>query len=394
MKLEIALPRSIDPELATQIEDQGVYAAAEVRRLRVSAGGDRAVVECDDGRPEAELRAVLEAYLEDFVHRYRRVAGRVRAQHRRDGDRPLEREVFARLVERGWVLSLGPGQVGLAGLAGDLSRALDGVWRRLGLERFGAAEHTYPTLIPTEILRRCEYFSSFPHLVSLVSHFVGDYDQLERIRRANVGSDDLVVPDPEAIAAPAACVTPATCYHCYQALEGRAVRAPGQAFTAVGRCARWESSNMTGLDRLWEFTMREIVFVGAEDWVRARREDAITAVSELLVAWDLECSIESANDPFFAPMYATKSFWQAQSDLKYEMRLTVEPDGDRARTISAGSFNLHEGFFGKTFDISLDDGAPVFTGCTAFGLERWVLAIFTQHGLDPERWPGSLRALL
>src|SRR5690606_37922197 len=129
--------------------------------------------------------------------------------------------------------------------------------------------------------------------------------------------------------------------------------APGRAFTAVGRCARWESTNMTGLDRLWEFTMREIVFVGAEGWVRDRRERAMAAVGELIAAWELDCAIESATDPFFAPMYATKSFWQSQGDLKYEMRLAVEPTGDEPRTISAGSFNLHEGFFGETFDIGL-----------------------------------------
>jgi seryl-tRNA synthetase len=394
MKLEIVLPRPVDRELAAQIEDQGVYAAPEVERLRVSEAGDRIVVDCCEGRPGAELRDLVEAYVRDFVSRYRRIAGRQRARYQRPAGRPLERDVFARLVERGWALELGPGQVGLSGLAGDLARALDGAWRTLARDRFDAAEQVYPTLIPTDVLRRCEYFSSFPHLVSLVSHFVGDYDQLERVRRANAGADAFVIPDPAAVAPPAACVTPATCYHCYQALEGRTLHAPGRAFTAVGRCARWEASNMTGLDRLWEFTMREIVFVGAETWVRDRREDAIAAVGELLSAWELDCSIESATDPFFAPMYATKSFWQSQSDLKYEMRLAVEPRGDEPRTISAGSFNLHEGFFGQTFDICLDDGSPVFTGCTAFGLERWVLAVFTQHGLDPERWPAALRAEL
>lgn len=388
---KVELPRAVDREVAVQIEDQGIYAAAEVRRLRVSEAGDHVVVECEDGRPEAELRAAVESYVGDFVRRYRRIAGRVRARYQRCHERPLEREVFARMVERGWAVELGPGQVGLSGPAFDLARTLDEAWRRLARDRLGATEQVYPTLIPTEVLRRCEYFSSFPHLVSLVSHFVGDYERLEQVRRANAGADRFVIPDRDAIAAPDACLTPATCYHCYQGLEGRTLPAPGRAFTAAGRCARWESTNMTGLDRLWEFTMREVVFVGAEAWVRDRREQAMAAVGELIGSWGLDCTIESATDPFFAPMYATKSFWQSQGDLKYEIRLQVEPRGEEPRTISAGSFNLHEGFFGETFDIGLDDGSPVFTGCTAFGLERWVLAVFTQHGLDPERWPASLR---
>ena len=53
---------------------------------------------------------------------------------------------------------------------------------------------------------------------------------------------------------------------------------------------------------------------------------------------------------------------------------------------------MHEDFSGRTFSITASDGKPAFTGCLAWGLERWVLAGFTQHGFDPSRWPGSLRA--
>jgi hypothetical protein len=33
----------------------------------------------------------------------------------------------------------------------------------------------------------------------------------------------------------------------------------------------------------------------------------------------------------------------------------------------------------------------VTTGCTAFGLERWVYAFFAQHGTRPEAWPAAIR---
>jgi hypothetical protein len=62
------------------------------------------------------------------------------------------------------------------------------------------------------------------------------------------------------------------------------------------------------------------------------------------------------------------------------------------RTIACASANLHENFFGKTFIIGGSDGNPVFTGCAAWGLERLVLALFTQHGFDKARWPESLRS--
>jgi seryl-tRNA synthetase len=150
---------------------------------------------------------------------------------------------------------------------------------------------------------------------------------------------------------------------------------------------------MRGLRRLWEFSMREVIFVGAEAWVAERRAGIIERTTELVQSWDIECAVESANDPFFAPMYATKTFWQSQGNLKYELRLTIGHDDDgNAITTSAGSFNLHEGFFGETFRISLDSGEPVYTGCAGFGVERWILACFAQHGFEPERWPAALRS--
>jgi seryl-tRNA synthetase len=392
MSFTIKLAKAIGDELAAAVEDQGPYAAPAVVRVRVSDDRSEVAVECEAGADEAALRPQVERFVDDFVKRFRAVAGVVYQQIARKRDTgALGSGVFEQLVERGWAFQLGDGQVGLAGPAMRLVEALDQRFRRMAMGEFGAVEHRYPTFIPTDVLRRCGYFGAFPHLVSLVSHFVEDYRVLKEIRDANAESDRVVIPDRDAIVEAAACVTPATCYHVYQSLEGRTVRAPGQVFTASGRCARYESTNMVGLDRLWEFTMREMVLVGREDWVREMRQKGMDAFIALVEEWDLDCTVETANDPFFAPVYASKTFWQSQGGLKYELRFAVEPGpGGRPRTISCGSANLHEGFFGQTFRLALEDGAPVFTGCVALGVERLALAVFTQHGLDPARWPAPL----
>jgi len=36
-----------------------------------------------------------------------------------------------------------------------------------------------------------------------------------------------------------------------------------RVITAMGKCFRYESSNLSGLERLWDFNMREIVFCRA-----------------------------------------------------------------------------------------------------------------------------------
>jgi seryl-tRNA synthetase len=385
----IPLPKKIDDDLAAEVEKQAVYAAPQLTRIRVT--DDRMSVEIDSDADESEVRPKVERYLSAMVGRYRKIAGKVLHKVERKDSGALETNVYEKLKERGWAIELGMGQVGLAGPALALARCLDEHWRALGISEYAAAEQNYPALIDADILRRCGYYTSFPHAVSFIVHLSEDFDLIEEFRQANDGADALVVPDPHAFGTPKVCAKPATCYHCYQGLEGRSLDGDGAAFTAVGKCFRYESKNTVGLDRLWDFTMREIIFVGTESFVNDQRESSMGKVLEQLREWDVDCEIETANDPFFASMYASKTFWQMRGDLKYEMKLAIEPGPDGAeRRIAAGSFNLHENFFGKTFTITAG-GEPAFTGCTAFGIERWVLALFTQHGFEPERWPESLR---
>jgi hypothetical protein len=62
--------------------------------------------------------------------------------------------------------------------------------------------------------------------------------------------------------------------------------------------------------------------------------------------------------------------------------------------LSAGSFNIHDDFFGRSFGIRNPAGSLVSTGCFGVGIERWVWALFAQHGIDVDRWPAAARSRL
>ena len=161
--------------------------------------------------------------------------------------------------------------------------------------------------------------------------------------------------------------------------------------TAAGRCFRYESKNTRGLERLWEFDMREVIFCGTEARVAETRKALLDLAFAEAVELDLDFAIESASDPFFSADYAQKTYWQVRSDLKFELRLAIAPDENGPRTTAAASFNLHEDFFGRTFAFEAMEGAAAFSGCAAWGIQRWVLGAFAQHGLAPERWPAAWR---
>ncbi|MFL5483526.1 MAG: hypothetical protein ACJ8AK_15195 [Gemmatimonadaceae bacterium] len=183
---------------------------------------------------------------------------------------------------------------------------------------------------------------------------------------------------------------PAVCYHHYPTLSDCTVTASGSMVTALGRCFRneFEEQSPTAVERLREFTMREIITVGTPQTVEMVRGELMMRVHAWTKELGLDGAIEIANDPFFTAESRGRMLMQQILPLKYELRLRASDDG---RTIAAASFNNHHDHFGKAFRIKLDSGQPANTGCVAFGWERWVIAIVNQHGADERNWPSTVR---
>ena len=248
-----------------------------------------------------------------------------------------------------------------------------------------------PTLIPTKVLARCDYFRSFPHSVTFACHLPEDPPRVESFRRRHQDRDSL---DDQAMAdmvTPEACLSPAVCYHAYAANQDRTLAEGPLVYSMVGKCFRYESSNMRDLRRLWDFTMRELVFLGDREAVLAERTRGMDAFQEFLDEHRLAGEIRTASDPFFiAPDSAAKTYFQISSETKFEISLLL-PDDAR---LAVGSFNYHGDFFGKSFRVTVPGGGPMHSVCFAWGLERWVYAFVAQHGSDPARWPDPVRQAL
>lgn len=387
----VSVRAPLEEDLAAEVAKQAVHAAPGVKSFRWDAPRRTAHVELDANADTAAVEDKLRRFVASMVARHRPLPRQVLRTNLREGRGPLVADVEDQLAQRGFLRRLGPGQVGLSGPPLAFVRALDARLAAVAHQRFGAREEAYPALIPTGVLHRCGYFGSFPHAVSMVTHLGEDFDAIERFRQANSGVAALVIPDPAALVPAAACLSPAVCYHLYQSLEGAALGPQGVVVTAVGRCFRYESRNLRGLERLWDFTMREVIGCGTEATVSALREALVGAAGDEAAALDLDFAIESANDPFFSATYAEKTYWQSRNALKFELLLPIPPAEDGSpRRIAAASFNLHEDFFGRTFSFTAD-GRPAFTGCGGWGLERWALAAFARHGLDAARWPAGWR---
>lgn len=332
------------------------------------------------------IKANLRKLAADMCAVYRRIPVRILEQAG-DGLFAFDEDPHPALLRSGELIEFGQGRYGFGDLLTRLIGRLDEICLDYAAE-FEASHRQFPALIGADVMDTCRYLRSFPHSLCLVSHLREDLDGIVAFTsQAHMADGRLAVP-PESLDDVKVLLAPSVCFHCYAGLAHSRLGEP-QTVTAIGKCFRYESGNLSGLERLWDFTMREVIFVGEKDFVLRGRDSSVESVVRLLGRLGLQFTIETATDPFFIDGFAVQSAFQRLFDLKYEIRAALPYSN---KSLAVGSFNYHQDFFGRTFEIDAPDGSPSHTSCVGFGLERLALAVVAQHGIDPDSWPRDLRS--
>jgi seryl-tRNA synthetase len=182
------------------------------------------------------------------------------------------------------------------------------------------------------------------------------------------------------------------CFHTFHQFAARVFGASeNRVVTAKGKSFRFESRYARSLERLWDFTIREIVFLGERDFVLDARKHLMNDVFAFLDEVGLTGRCEVGNDPFFCTEdMAGRVMSQRLLQLKYELHADLDDD----RSTAVASFNYHDTFFGERMGIRRVGGEPISTACAGFGLERLTYAFLCQHGFDTAAWPDPVRARL
>jgi hypothetical protein len=391
----------IPEHLVGEIQSKLAYVDEAIARAIVPASGDQISLvlhEPVDAARQAELEVKVQRVVASMVkgsikpkvqvledHLDRRVAYKLDPM-----DELLARGEISQ--ETTGVFSLGPLVTGLIGY-------FEGRFLELAAS-FGAVAYRFPTLIPARYLERVGYFRAFPHSLSFVTHLREDLDVIDDFSQhaacddhgALVGQVSYLPSVSEtSFANIQTLLSPAVCYHLYFTLADKPLPGGKVVATAVGNCFRYEAINLVSLERLWNFTMREIIFVGPKDFVLENREIARQRMAKVLEEIGMAYRVESANDPFFIGEFRKQVAFQSAFQLKFEIRARL-PFKDS--TLAVGSYNYHQDFFGRNLAISLSDGSAAHTGCVAFGLERIAFAFLAQFGLEPENWPTAVRTAI
>lgn len=252
--------------------------------------------------------------------------------------------------------TLGPGMVRLRDLLEDR-------WLAWAAE-CGAASMLFPPLMRVEDLERFDYFRNFPHLPLLVSHLRPE--RLPDVAKTGLPQGEAETGD---LTSAGWALPSAACYNIYLHLAGTDLEA-ARYVTTVATCFRNEE-RYDGLRRLHGFTMREIVCIGTRDEVQDHLRTFKTKVTAFGERLGLGLTVEAGSDPFYQPQ-SGRAVLQQLFPQKEELLY----DG----TLAIASFNFHRNFFGERCRIRAADGQPAFSGCVAFGIERWLHALLASHG--------------
>jgi seryl-tRNA synthetase len=230
----------------------------------------------------------------------------------------------------------------------------------------GAVRMLFPPLMSVEDLNNLDYFRNFPHLALVVS----------RIREENLQDDYIAGPSVKSISnshltASEYVLPSAACYNVYIHLRDSTLEKPTY-ITTVASCFRNEVE-YKGLQRLWGFSMREIVCIGPIEAVQSHLESFKQRILHFANQIELPLNIQVATDPFYQTQSA-RTLMQQLFPVKEEFVY-----GD---SVAIASVNFHRNFFGERCGIKTSNEQAAFSGCVAFGIERWIHALLEHFRGD------------
>lgn len=243
----------------------------------------------------------------------------------------------------------------------------------------GARQVLYPPLIDVAALAELDYFRNFPHLAVLGTPLTEDAMESSYGTAAESLAGNFTVVPARDLADAVHALPSAACFNVYLSLRGVRLSHAYRVTTGCNCFRREKEFNNT---RLLSFYMREIVCLGDRDEVLEQITDVKKVVLDFAVKLGLPLRVQPASDPFFE-MGGSRALIQKIFPVKEEFIYL----GDTGE-IAVASVNFHRNFFGERCDIRLPDGTAAFSGCVAFGLERW-MAVLGEHFGQP--LPGLAR---
>ena len=219
-----------------------------------------------------------------------------------------------------------------------LMKKIEEIFRNEVVKR-GALEYYVPSLLEGKVLEKCGYFRSFPHHLTVPAFVKKDYYE-QIVKEKKVAGSQLGVHN--------LFLTPSACLGLYPMLEGKEVN--DKIFTMNVNVFRYEEGKFDGKVRFWDFNVREVVFVGSNEYVNSMMSEFKEITQKIADDIGIPMAIMRATDIFYPTLEnKIKKRFQNTNNLKSEM--TSRVDG---KEVALGSFNYHNNHFSMPFHFEQD----------------------------------------
>jgi seryl-tRNA synthetase len=166
---------------------------------------------------------------------------------------------------------------------------------------------------------------------------------------------------------------------------------PIRVFDRSGPSFRYESGGIHGIERLDEFHRVEIVWIGAKQQVIEHAELLVENYRHIFEdILDLQW-----REAWVTPWFMAQEGRAGLAELRevgtrdYEALLPYS-----GKWLEFQNVSVNGDKYPKGFNVKLQSGAELWSGCSGVGLERWAAVFLAQKGLDPEHWPDTFRELV
>ncbi|MEM3980577.1 MAG: aminoacyl--tRNA ligase-related protein, partial [Ignisphaera sp.] len=168
---------------------------------------------------------------------------------------------------------------------------------------------------------------------------------------------------------------------------------PVKWYDMSGPSFRWESGGIHGIERVVEFHRIEVVWLG-------KPEQVIDIRNKLMERY--EYFLDEVLDLEWRFAWVTPWFYEQSGIVEEKLEVDINIPGtidieawvpykgdrnDNKAWLEIGNISIHGTKFTASFKIKHNKDEELWTGCSGFGSERWLVALLAQKGFDPLNWP-------
>jgi len=196
----------------------------------------------------------------------------------------------------------------------------------------------------------------------------------------------------EKLAPPIGGMCYAQCPPFWQYLQGETLpdsEMPLLVFDRSGTSHRYESGGLHGMERVDEFHRIELVWLGTPDQVLRHSQELQERYRHIFnEILDLEWRMAWVTPWFMAQEGLTGLADRKEiGTIDFEARLPYR----EGEWLEFQNLSVNGDKYPRGFNVKIQSGKELWSGCSGIGLERWASAFLAQKGPDPAGWPEGFR---